>query len=340
MRNVRERDQQEQTPETRWRQAIAASPVESAQPLTGRWAPVARLITGRAETRYTAGPATRRALQAAGALGATTGTVIHLSRPPSDRAEDAAVLSHELAHSRTPVLRPRFLLAGGGGHDEEERSAHRAAASFTSGGPALSPRTVPRLVQRAAGSDQIQREPVSPPETTAADGVSRYPSGLVDTLPVTGIGGLMEVARTATGPYFATSPAGGATSAIGLAAATGLPGSPGSGPTGWTPSGGLSRSVGPTGEVALTGAGAQASPYAAQADPAVAGGAPVAGGSGGSAPAPGSAAPGSAAAASAGATAAANAPGGVPDFDRLLEALEDNVLRELERRGGRFEGVF
>jgi len=307
---------------------------------------VARLITGRAETRYTAGPATRRALQAAGALGATTGTVIHLSRPPSDRAEDAAVITHELAHSRTPVLRPRFLLAGGGGHDEEERSAHRAAASFTSSAPALSPRTVPRLVQRATSSDQVQREPIDAQTAAAPEVVTRYSSGLVDTLPVTGIGGLMEVARTATGPYFGTSPAGGATSAIGLAAATGLSGSPGSGspgsgPTGWTPAGGLSRSaVGPAGEVALTGAGAQASPYAAQADPAVAGGAPVAGGSGGSAPAPGSATPGSAAAASAGAAAAANAPGGVPDFDRLLEALEDTVLRELERRGGRFEGVF
>jgi hypothetical protein len=31
---------------------------------------------------------------------------------------------------------------------------------------------------------------------------------------------------------------------------------------------------------------------------------------------------------------------GVADFDRLLEALEDNVLRDVERRGGRYEGVF
>ena len=31
---------------------------------------------------------------------------------------------------------------------------------------------------------------------------------------------------------------------------------------------------------------------------------------------------------------------GVADLDRLLDALEDNVLRELERRGGRYERVF
>jgi hypothetical protein len=31
---------------------------------------------------------------------------------------------------------------------------------------------------------------------------------------------------------------------------------------------------------------------------------------------------------------------GVADLDRLIDALEDNVLRDLERRGGRYEGVF
>ena len=38
--------------------------------------------------------------------------------------------------------------------------------------------------------------------------------------------------------------------------------------------------------------------------------------------------------------AAGGAPGRPLDLDRLLEALEDHVLRELERRGGRFEGMF
>ena len=173
--------------ETRWRTALRTAPLESAQPLVGRWASLARVITGRAYTRYTTGPATRQALHAAGALGATTGSVIHLSRVPSDRVEDAAVITHELAHSRTPVQRPRFMLADHSTHEEEERAAQRTARLAGGGGA-------------AAG---------------------RFLPGLVDTLPVTGIGGLIEAARTAAGPF-----AGGQTAAAGLAAAAGI--SPGS----------------------------------------------------------------------------------------------------------------
>ena len=330
------------TPEARWRAAVATAPLEPAQPLTGRWAPVARVITGRADTRYTSGPATRRALQAAGALGATTGTVIHLSRPPSDRAEDAAVISHELAHSRTPVQRPRFLLTGGSGHDEEERIAQRAA-QLVQHAPTLGSvqygaqrASVQRSPMRASRIETVQRAPARPTEALDTDVLSRYPSGLVDTLPVTGIGGLMEAARTASGPYAGAGNGSGATAA-GLAAATGLPTALPNALAGWTQAGGSVLSGPPVGAdagTALTGAAPTGSAYAGALSagggpggtgtPAAEGSGPVAGGASAAASGPG----------------ATNAPGGVPDLDRLLEALEDNVLRELERRGGRYEGMF
>ncbi len=351
MRNVPDRDHAT-TPEARWRAAVATAPLESAQPITGRWAPVARAMTGRADTRYTSGPATRGALQAAGALGATTGTVIHLSRPPSDRAEDAAVIRHELAHSRTPVRRPRFLLAGGSGHDEEERSAQRAAhlvqhaptlGSVQSG--AAQPGSVPRSAIQTSPLETVQRALARGTATVDTDVLSRYPAGLVDTLPVTGIGGLMEAARTASGPYAGAGYGGGVTAAS-LAAATGLPPALppalSNAPAGWTQAGGSVYSGSPGGAdagAALTGTASAGSPHGGGLP---AGGSPAGGGPGGSGtPAAGGSGPvaGAASAAAAG-PGAMNAPGGVPDLDRLLEALEDNVLRELERRGGRYEGMF
>lgn len=288
--------------EARWRAALRTAPLESVQPLVGRWASLARVITGRAYTSYTSGPATRQALRTAGALGATTGSVIHLSRVPSDRVEDAAVITHELAHSRTPVQRPRFMLADHSTHNEEERAAQRTARLAGAGGV-------------AAG---------------------RFLPGLIDTLPVTGIGGLIEAARTAAGPF-----AGSQTAAAGLAAAAGF--SPGSLP-------GFAETA-QAGGSALSGQ-VLANPSAGGLQAAGGGPPPPGGGqmgtdlfgSGPRDTAAGASLPGL----NPPPTAGTGRPPrespmtalGVADFDRLLEALEDNVLRDVERRGGRYEGVF
>ena len=306
--------------------------MESAQPLAGRWASLARIITGRAHTRYTTGPATRQALRAAGALGATTGSVIHLSRAPSDRVEDAAVITHELAHSRTPVQRPRFLLAAHSSHDEEERMAQRAARQVSQGGPSL-------LLQRAV--QPLGQRPVTEVAQARELGTAgRFLPGLVDTLPVTGIGGLMEAARTAVGPF------AGAQTAVVWAGRGGWP---------------LARVVSEHGRddpgrrcCALQPAECRRSGSRTLGNrggslPSAAGGAwlgaDLSGGSPGDVMAgdplacsqpsgrpadPVQLPPG----------ASTHAALGVADLDRLLDALEDNVLREIERRGGRYEGVF
>lgn len=96
---------------------------------------MAATITGAAHPpRFTTGPATRHALAAAGALGATTGSVVHLPGPPSPAT--AAVLAHELSHARRPVRRPRFLLAGlSGAVDDDERAALAAGGVRQGGTP-------------------------------------------------------------------------------------------------------------------------------------------------------------------------------------------------------------
>jgi hypothetical protein len=74
----------------------------------------------------------------------------------------------------------------------------------------------------------------------------------------------------------------------------------------------------------------EAGPNSGGADIAVTGTASTGGGAGGS-PAVGP---------SAGGGVAALAGSGSAEFDRLWETLEERVLREIERRGGRYRGVF
>ena len=91
--------------------------------------------------------------------------------------------------------------------------AQRTARQVSLGGTSL-------LLQRAV--QPLGQRPVTEVAQARELGTAgRFLPGLVDTLPVTGIGGLMEAARTAVGPF-----AGAQTAVSGLAAAAGLaPGS-------------------------------------------------------------------------------------------------------------------
>jgi hypothetical protein len=110
--------------EARWRAAVAARPLESPRPFPTGLRPLVESLTGSAHrASYTTGPATRQALRAAGAVGASTGTVVHLPAAPSSGAL-LHVVAHELAHTRNPVSRPRFLLeVPHGSVDADERAA-------------------------------------------------------------------------------------------------------------------------------------------------------------------------------------------------------------------------
>jgi hypothetical protein len=235
-------------------------------------------LTGAHRATYTTGPATRQALAAAGAHGATTGSVVHLpAAPTAVPGPLLGVVAHELTHTRSPVSRPRFLLeVPHGGADEDERAALAVGRRFTGTGVATAA-TVGAIGSRA--------------ETVPAGTVR---AGIVDQLPVGGLGrvtGALSEAREATG--------GGPTGAA-EPSEVDPPAVPASRPTG----GALPEPATHAGGGTVDAATGTASHPATQAMP---GGAP---------------------------------PPSTVDIDRLADLLEQRLLRQIERRGGRYAGVF
>ncbi|MEU7904690.1 DUF4157 domain-containing protein [Actinoplanes sp. NPDC049118] len=264
------------SPRARWEAAVAARPLEAPRPLPNALHAMAAAISGRTRAPlFTTGPATRNALAAAGALGATTGTVVHLPAVPTTAPAAAAVLAHELTHTRNPVRRPRFLLGGMSGLlDDDERSA------------------------LAAGADRLKAVP------DAA-------AGIVDRLPVGGgIGAVGDVATRAA-----------------RAAVLEATASPIAAATGWAQN---ARSTATEAMSTATGMVDGATDAATGAVDAATGAVDAATGAVGTAVN----AVGTAASGLAGKAAAALDP------DKVVEIVEARLLREIERRGGRWAGVF
>ena len=381
------------TPQQRWRAAVAARPLEAPRPFPAALRPLVTRFAGTANRpSYTTGAATRQALSAAGAHGATTGSVVHLADPPSTaalRGGTAAlrVLAHELTHARQPVGRPRFLLrVPSGAADADERTAatagEQAQAAYSmdadeAGGVAdgVTGRSVGsgvaggfgrgRAFAGTTGSATAARNMAGGSATGAAAGRSAVrksfqetagavSAGVVDRLPVGGAavgaaggsvgaagggigalgGGVGDVLGSQSGSAFGSASqaaagaslvdtalvdalsqsralAGDDTALTLLAALSGATGSLAG------ESGGLGAAE------AIPAAGTETVPGATGADGAVS--------------AVGQ--PGQASAAAAGADHAGASDHGA-DLDRIVEALEQRLLRQLERRGGRYAGVF
>jgi hypothetical protein len=262
------------SPEARWRAAVASRPLERPRPFPSGLRPLVAALTGGAQrASYTTGPATREALAAAGALGASTGTVVHLPSAPSvGTGPLLGVVAHELAHTRNPVSRPRFMLGiPHGAADGEERAAQ-------------------------AIGQRVQ---------AAGDQLGSMGAGIVGELPVGGAANLGTAARSALAGHLPDVPD--------LPSLPGVPSLPG------IPDVHLPDVALP--DVALPGVPDVHLPSSATAALEQAGGAVS-----------------HAAAALTGGT-----PGGGPgglDIDHLAEVLEQRVLRQIERRGGRYSGMF
>jgi hypothetical protein len=264
------------SPEARWRAAVARSPLESPRAFPGRLLPLVRTVTGATTATYTTGPATRLALTAAGAHGATTRTTVHLPVEPG--RSDVALLAHELSHARHPLVRPRFSLrTPAGGADADERTAQatgiavRRAVTDGLGGSG----DVGGLSGLSGLAGSLPVGGATPGATALVDAATRAARDAVRD----------EVERAlSTVDRTATDASGGA-----------LPAGDGAGPTGR----------------------ASADESASRPD--------------------------SATAVAPSAPAASGGPGGTvpqPSMDQIVRAIEERVLHQLERRGGRYAGTF
>jgi hypothetical protein len=289
---------------------VAARPLETPRALPAALHPAASAITGRARPPlFTTGPATRHALAAAGALGATTGTVVHLPSAPGPSV--SAVLAHELTHTRSPVRRPRFFLGGASSLlDDDERSAlaaGRGALQSASGlvdrGRSAAEGLIGQGRSAADGLIGRGRSAVAEAGSTAA--------GIVDSLPVGGgLGAVGDVATRAARAAVMEAAASPMSAVSGLAdQASGF-----ADRAGGLASGAVDRASGMASDLA-SGVADTASGFVDQATDAVGG---------------------LAAQASSAAGAAKNAL----DPDKIVEIVEQRLLREIERRGGRWAGVF
>lgn len=295
--------------EQRWRAAVKARPLEAPRAFPASLRPLVARYAGDSAASYTTGPATRDALAQAGALGATTGSVVHLPGAPAAAmsAELTGVLAHELTHARQPVGRPRFLLrAHSGAMDADERAAHTVGQQAAAGtGFSASQDGSAPVVHRSISSLASAAGAAVPPPGSVTP-------GLVDQLPVGGASGnAVSEARTA-GEGFASHATGADATTRGLLAAL------------------AAADPSDAAELAAAASSAGAAGSAAAGELAAAGHHDA-----GSAPT-------AAAGHGAGATAAASAARSASDIDveRIIEAVEQRLLRQLERRGGRYAGVF
>lgn len=315
-------------------------------PLPDRFRGLAQAITGRRTLpRFTAGAATRRWLRTSGARAAATDTTMHLPSHPGTGPSQVGAVAHELTHLAHRGGRPRFLLSRlPTAPDAEERLAQqvgeaaRRLASRPAGGAADLAGRAGDLAGRAgdlaatggelAGriADRAARVPAAArgaglpalpvPEAPAGPGPLPHPS-----LPVAGVAGAAQLAHEAaraavaerlgaaapTRPDATAAPAGAA-----------LPGAAGS-------TGGRMMPALPPAPPGMAGVAAEHHPAGPRS------------------PARGAdRTPASPDAVHTGAAASAGNPPAATDsaFDDLLDALEDRLLAELERRGGRYAGVF
>lgn len=107
----------------RFRKEIERRPFDAKATIPVQFAPLARSILGSGSVFVRSGPATREALAVIGKLAATMADVIYLPSPPDSSARSAEILAHELVHVGRPSPRARFFEDDH--HDEEEAVANR-----------------------------------------------------------------------------------------------------------------------------------------------------------------------------------------------------------------------
>ncbi len=278
----------------------------------------------------TSGPATRRALRAAGTQGAATAGTIHLPVAPERSSKGLGILAHELSHAADTDTRPRLF--GEGLLDMGERRARDIgqAVSSAAGGARQSASSAIGSARQAAGSvvGGVRNEAadLAGRAGRAAQGAVGAAEGLLErppisSLPIGGMAAAVPAAVRAAEGMMAQA-GGAASSAMETAQGYAARGQAMAGQAigdatamaqqGWSRAQDFARG-------AVGQAEQQAGALRGRAEEAV-GDARAALGS-----------------VVQDASAVLEQSGQV---DAMIEAIEQRLLAELERRGGRFQGLF
>lgn len=295
-------------PAARFETVLRRTPAAPA-PLPVKWRPLASAIAGERRVRVSTNAASRAALQAAGKRAATTGDVIHLARPlrgPSD----APLLAHELTHVAAPSPAPRFF-------DDERDSPEERRAEMIADVIRRSP-VLPRPHAGASMGALAPRTPATARTTTVDASTSVSADDMVRRLTAGVSSGGSTIRRSAATPVRrwdgATRPSNAPSQGArlgGSRAAQPTPvddvGAPGSdSPNPAQPDN--TATQGTTSEPGSTGGGTQENERRSRTWPAMTGG---------------------------------TDSSSLRDLtDWIIEQVEERVMRELERRGGRYRGGF
>lgn len=348
----------------RFLRILRSRATDAERPLPVQLKPFAQLIVGpaaAAAVRIRTGPATRSALAEAERPAATVGRVIHMESPPDSSPRRMEVLAHELVHAARPATAARFF-------DDDHQDGEERLAAATGGRVAALIRAFEGRTE--AGESRHGRRPRRNPDLAWGTEGLAVGAG-ASPLTAGAIGQLMGAPAGARGrpgptgglsapPAVTGSPAGGPTAGAGADAG----GRDGTGVHRGRRGPGRHRPGDVPGSAGLAGtaSGTGLTPeFLAELPPAVArlisgSGSPPSGPiTDGGPPVPagpqmsrttsytGAAMPSSSAA---GATnppfvQSSSNPVTAEMLDWIVEAVEERILAELERRGMRFQpGVF
>ncbi|MEY2450516.1 MAG: hypothetical protein QOD92_90 [Acidimicrobiaceae bacterium] len=326
----------------RFLEALRERPADPLRPVPARFAPLARAIAGPRPVAVRSGPATSNALRRAGKRAATVDNVVHLASSPESVPPSVEVFAHELVHAARPSPIPRFF-------DDDHHSPEEELARATGN---LMRAIQPPTIAGQAAADLLRRQP-------GAD--SRTPTFGTAGLAVGASGGLMSALAGASpsspsapkqdSPIRRSPASRPAAERRKARTSTSSPsrsstGSAGALSTGSSSSGSMSpsttifRSAAGTGvvrrETAPTVTGAPGSSIFSSGGPA--GGNNNDGGPGGLT---GLVASVGAIGQSANTLSNSSSPADNELIERIIDAIEERVIAELERRGRRHHpGVF
>ncbi len=134
-------------------EVLRAAPSIAPRPLPESLRPLAAAIVGRTAVSMRTDHVARRALAAAGKRAATTGSVIHLHREPDTHA-DRALIAHELTHVAHLSPLPRFF-------DDDRPSAEERRADDIARLVRRSPILTRELHRSTDRDDQVARRSIS-----------------------------------------------------------------------------------------------------------------------------------------------------------------------------------